>query len=493
MFKCLQSMERLDSLLCRLEKVTVLLEAVANNKADMYRTSPIKMSPESGTALSVREFHEIITGPLSEYLLSSSKIGDVVKTHASMIQKCFVLQEEVMKLAAECSAPSDSEFGVIISPLAKEIEAVVTFRDTNRSSNYFNHLSAVSESVAALGWLSVKPAPSAYVKTMQEAGEFYTNRVIKEYKEKSRFQDAIHLTWTKNLMSVWTALQAYVKKHHVTGLVWNARGKPATASKLSKSSPTREVNSHTAAAAPPPPPPVLTASDLAAMSIQGGDNSAQAALFAELNRGESVTSHLRKVTDDMKTHKNPKLRETPITHTTPTPRNHMNSSPASGVKNELSTAGCLELRGNKWVVENFKGAKNLQIVATEAKQTVCIYKCNECTIQIKGKINSIMLDSCKKTGVVFDHLISSIDVVNCQSVQIQCLGQLATVNIDKTDGCQVYLSADSKFADVITAKSSEINILVPKGNDDYEEYPVPEQFKTNFTGKGLKTVCTDGR
>ncbi|VDQ03888.1 unnamed protein product [Trichobilharzia regenti] len=302
-------MERLDSLLCRLEKVTVLLEAVANNKADMYRTSPIKMSP-------VREFHEIITGPLSEYLLSSSKIGDVVKTHASMIQKCFVLQEEVMKLAAECSAPSDSEFGVIISPLAKEIEAVV------------------------------KPAPSAYVKTMQEAGEFYTNRVIKEYKEK----DAIHLTWTKNLMSVWTALQAYVKKHHVTGLVWNARGKPATASKLSKSSPTREVNSHTAAAAPPPPPPVLTASDLAAMSIQGGDNSAQAALFAELNRGESVTSHLRKVTDDMKTHKNPKLRETPITHTTPTPRNHMNSSPASGVKNELSTAGCLELRGNKWVV-----------------------------------------------------------------------------------------------------------------------------------------------
>lgn len=30
-----------------------------------------------------------------------------------------------------------------------------------------------------------------------------------------------------------------------------------------------------------------------------------------------------------------------------------------------------------------------------------------------------LLDNCKKTGVVFDHLISSIDVVNCQSVKIQ--------------------------------------------------------------------------
>ncbi|CAH8502416.1 unnamed protein product [Heterobilharzia americana] len=467
-------MERLDSLLYRLEKVTILLEAAAANNNSMYRTSPIKVSTEGGNPASVKEFHEIITGPLSEYVLSSSKIGDVVKTHASMIEKCFLLQEDILKLAADCSKPNDSELSLIISPLAKEIEEVIKFKDMNRSSNFFNHLSAVAESIAALGWLSVTPSPAPYVKSMQEAGEFFTNRVIKEYKEK----DAVHVLWTKNLMSLWSALQAYLKKHHVCGLAWNARGKPATASRLCKSSPNREVNSSVAVGgAPPPPPPVLTAADLAAMSIQGCDNSAQSALFADLNRGAAITSG-----GIVKT----------------SPRNHTNSpsdmsTVKSSTRDESSTAGCLELRSNKWVVENFKNAKNLQIVATETKQTVYIYKCTECTIQIKGKINSIMLDGCKKTGVVFDHLISSIDIVNCQSVQIQCLGQLQTVNIDKTDGCQVYLSADSKFADVITAKSSEINILVPKGKDDYEEYAVPEQFKTNFTGNGLKTICTDGR
>ncbi|VDO80919.1 unnamed protein product [Schistosoma mattheei] len=89
---------------------------------------------------------------------------------------------------------------------------------------------------------------------------------------------------------------------------------------------------------------------------------------------------------------------------------------------------------------------------------------------ISGISYYFLLDNCKKTGVVFDHLISSIDVVNCQSVKIQCLGQLSTVNIDKTDGCQVFLSEDSKYADVITAKSSEINILIPKGTDDFVSF-----------------------
>ncbi|CAH8482800.1 unnamed protein product [Schistosoma turkestanicum] len=485
-------MEKLDSLLCRLEKITILLEAAAIN--NMYRTSPIKISPESGNPSSVKEFHEIITRSLSEYVTNSSKIGNVVKTHASMVEECFSIQEKIIKLATECSKPSESELLSIITPLGKAIDEVIKFKDANRSSNLFNHLSAVAEFVTALGWLSVTPAPAPYIKSKQEATEFFTNRVIKEYKEK----DTIHLSWAKSLISVCTALQTYVTNHYTTGLVWNARGKPVSESKLSKSSPIREVNSNCSPAAaappppPPPPPPELTEAQLAAISL--ANNSAQSALFADINRGTAVTSNLRKVTDDMKTHKNPKLREGPITHTS---RNQMNSINNSTVRppseKQPSGLGCLELRGNKWVVENFKSAGNLQIVGTEPKQTVCIHKCNECTVQIKGKINSVMLDNCQKTGVVFDHLISSIDVVNCQSVQIQSLGQLSTVNIDKTDGCQVFLSEDSKYADIITATSSAINILIPKGVDDFEEFAVPEQFKTNFTGKGLKTTCVDSR
>lgn len=53
------------------------------------------------------------------------------------------------------------------------------------------------------------------------------------------------------------------------------------------------------------------------------------------------------------------------------------------------------------------------------KQTVYIYKCVNSTIQVKGKVNSITLDSCKKTAVVFEDAISMVEFVNCQSVKCQ--------------------------------------------------------------------------
>jgi adenylyl cyclase-associated protein len=42
----------------------------------------------------------------------------------------------------------------------------------------------VSESIGALGWIAISPAPAPYVKEMIDAAQFYTNRVLKDYKEK---------------------------------------------------------------------------------------------------------------------------------------------------------------------------------------------------------------------------------------------------------------------------------------------------------------------
>lgn len=38
---------------------------------------------------------------------------------------------------------------------------------------------------------------------------------------------------------------------------------------------------------------------------------------------------------------------------------------------------------------------------------------------------------------------------------------MPTITIDKTDGCQVYLSKDSLNTEIVTSKISEVNILVP--------------------------------
>lgn len=45
-------------------------------------------------------------------------------------------------------------------------------------------------------------------------------------------------------------------------------------------------------------------------------------------------------------------------------------------------------------------------------------------------------------------------------------GSVPTISIDNTSGCQLYLRKESLEASITTAKSSEINALVPDANSD---------------------------
>ncbi|KAK2167636.1 hypothetical protein NP493_1269g00039 [Ridgeia piscesae] len=230
-------------------------------------------------------------------------------------------------------------------------------------------------------------------------------------------------------------------------------------------------------------------------SKAGGEADARSALFADLNKGGSVTSGLKKVTNDMKTHKNPALRLTTAQPYKPSAAAQVSAktvkSFGSGGDSKPPKPAKCALEGKKWVVEHQHGNKNVVISDTNQKQTVYIFNCDNSTIQVKGKLNSISLDNCKKTGLVFEDVISAIDVVNCKSVQIQVLGKVPTINVDKTDGCMMYLSKDSLKTEIVSAKSSEMNVLIPDASGQFKEYVIPEQFKTTFDGKKLNTSPSD--
>lgn len=52
----------------------------------------------------------------------------------------------------------------------------------------------------------------------------------------------------------------------------------------------------------------------------------------------------------------------------------------------------------------------------------------------------------------------------------QVLANVPTISIDKTDGCQMYLCETSMNVEIISSKSSEMNVLIPKGNGDYVNF-----------------------
>jgi adenylyl cyclase-associated protein len=123
------------------------------------------------------------------------------------------------------------------------------------------------------------------------------------------------------------------------------------------------------------------------------------------------------------------------------------------------------------------------------KHCVYVYKCSNSTLIIEGKVNSIVLDQCTKVGIQFTSVVSLIEFINCRSMKAQVLERVPTVQIEKTDGCHIYLSQTSLDTEFITSKSSEMSINIPFGDGEYKEYPIPEQFKTHLPkGKNPVTI-----
>ncbi|XP_033331810.1 adenylyl cyclase-associated protein 1 isoform X1 [Megalopta genalis] len=428
--------------------------------------SPAKSASRKIESMSVAGYEDILAGPVREYLQLSNKIGGDVAAHSKLVEAAFQIQLDFIQTAATRPAPANQTEQVdILARTATQIEQIQSFREKNRASPFFNHLSAISESIPALGWVVVAPAPAPYVKEMNNAGQFYTNRVLKDWKEK----DKVHAEWCKAWVQTLSDLQQYIKQHHTTGLVWAKSG----------SAP---------AGIPPPPPPCMPPiGDVAPIGV-GDDRSA---LFAEINQGEAITKNLKKVTSEMQTHKNPSLRTGPAPFKAPVVGNAMPSKIVPPANAPIDKPPVFTKDGKKWLIEYHKGNKDLLVENVEMNNVIYMFRCQDSTLVVKGKVNSVVMDSCRKSSVVFDSLVSSIEFVNCQSVQMQVLGKVPTISIDKTDGCQMYLSSESMDVELISSKSSEMNVMVPKGNGDYVEYPVPEQFKTTVSPKGLSTIAVD--
>jgi adenylyl cyclase-associated protein len=70
-------------------------------------------------------------------------------------------------------------------------------------------------------------------------------------------------------------------------------------------------------------------------------------------------------------------------------------------------------------------------------------------------------------------------------------GTSPTISIDNTSGCQLYLSKDSLGASITSAKSSEINVMVPSGGSD-GDWVRPAPYICTFGCIRKLNVVTNG-
>ncbi|RDW92052.1 adenylyl cyclase-associated protein [Coleophoma crateriformis] len=510
----------LTALINRLEAATSRLEDIASSAID----SPQANGAPASTALSatapaptpstpappaapkaapielpeqVEEFDAFISTSVKKYMDLSKGLGGAIAEQASSVLKAFEGQRRFLLIATQAKKPDmgSPAFMQLLKPLQDSITAVNDIRDANRGKPDFNQLSAVSESISVVAWVTVDPKPHKHVEESLGSAQYYGNRVLKEFKEK----DPKQIEWIQTYYQIFKDLTEYVKQTYPSGIIWNPKG--VSADEALKSVGGSQAPTPSAGGPPPPPPPPPGPPpkfDIPDIPEHGKPKeSGIGAVFNDLNKGEDVTKGLRKVDKSQMTHKNPSLRAGSTVPTRSDSASSVSSvsrgkSPAPGKKPKPESMRTKKppvkrLDGNKWLIENFENEPEPIEIEAEISHSILISRCSKTTIMVKGKANAISVDNSPRLSIVVESLVSSVDVIKCNNFALQVLGTLPTILMDQVDGAQVYLGKDSMDTEVFSSKSSGINLNIidaASEEGDYKEVPLPEQLRTYITKDG---------
>ncbi|KAE8452627.1 hypothetical protein EG329_013886 [Mollisiaceae sp. DMI_Dod_QoI] len=520
--KVVPTVSRMDltAIINRLEAATSRLEDMAASAIDLNGaptpapTGPLPPPPTTARAApeppkpiqealpeSVEDFDAFISGPVKKYVNLSDELGGLVSEQASAVLRAFAEQRKFILITTKAKKPdmSSQAFSQLLKPFNELITTVTELREGNRGAPVFNQLSAVSESISVLAWVTQDTKPHKVVEENLGSAQYWGNRVLKEYKDK----DPKQVEWIQAYYQVFKDLIEYVKQTFPNGMPWNPKGITAEEAikSVDKNAPSPPApHPKAAGGAPPPPPPpgpppppMIIDEKPAPAADAGG----LGAVFSELNKGADVTKGLRKVTADQMTHKNPSLRAGTTVPTRSDSASSVSSnrgkSPAPGKKPKPESMRTKKppvkkLDGNKWFIENYDNESQPIEIEASISHSILISRCNKTTIIIKGKANAISIDNSPRLSLLVESLVSSIDVIKSQNFALQILGVVPTILMDSVDGAQVYLSKDSLNTEVFSSKCSSINLLLPEGEDgDYKEAALPEQIRT-YIGKDGKAV-----
>jgi len=475
----------LSSLLSNITTRLRVLEGGGSSSGSSASTTP-SLPPSTQaqeTPKSLRAYESYLQATLIPFLEAATALGGQAVELGAVVKGAWDAQRDFLVMAAAVKPPANDT--QIISKLAPVQAAIQKVQKMIQRNEFENHAKAVAEGMQALTWVVVRPAPCEYIENFIGAADFWGNKVRIQHKRTA----PEHVLFVDAYKKVVVELMSYVKECHLTGVSWNPQGVDIESYVPGSSSTSSSSSSSTTTAATPAAPaaPVVAAAEPA-----GGG---RAGLFSQLGKGLLITSGLKKVSKDQQTWRpefNKDAAAPPPPPSVPSSSSSSSSSPFSSSSKAVQQkppSSSYDPSQFRWNVQHYTDPSlpPSPITIEDKKQSVYIYNCGACVIEIKGKGKSVTLDGCKKTQVVIDEMLSSLEVVNCQGVKVQVRQHVPTVAIDKTDGIVVLLSKEGLGTSFITSKSSEMNIQYPKNEEgELTETPIPEQWQHSLEGEWPK-------
>ncbi|KAK4536146.1 hypothetical protein CDCA_CDCA07G2171 [Cyanidium caldarium] len=397
---------------------------------------------------------ERLRGPLEALLSRVPPEGEASATVEVVraLERAAQCQSAFLEAAAGRTAPvNTAELVSLLEPTVAALDTVERYRRESAGAT------AVAEAAEALRWVAATgQLPGEFIAQVQQSTEYHLLRLPGEWRP---FGESVR-QWLQ-------ALREYVVGRYGEGLMWGGVANEAPSGEANRSAP------------PPPAPPPLPprgwmeadADDRRQPVPKPSDDAggSREALFAEINAaGESITSTLRRTGE----------RATPTAPPRPTPAPTKSASSSSSTR-AVTPVLTLDAAAHRWRVERLTeaaaAAQPHHIRITHPRQTVYLYHCSgvDVVVDVSGKCNSVVVDSCQHIGLVLDDVVSGVEFIRSQNCRLQIRGRVPSLSVDQTAGLTVIGAPEQ----IVTCCATALCVVEADGEEDHET-PIPEQFIT---------------
>lgn len=487
---------RLEAVVARLEHYASSLQSSSGSSSSSSSSAERRKSPK------LLDFEDYASKFVEPFIAATGKFPELDKigTQARAVFKRFA---ELIDAESSSKKPSDADLVKFLEPVVKVIQDADKNSQDNRNP-FYNQYKAWAEATQAFAWPTTGANGRQHVTDTLESSEFYLNKVLTKAKQDGGAKEKDAASFALTLKKMLAELSEYIGSNFRAGLEWNSKGGALSSYVAAGGVVSAAAAVEVSSGAPPPPPgpppdlaslPPPPSSSFAPSASKATSSEAGMSAVFDSIRG-ATTSGLKRVTDDMKTHKNPNLRAASTVPDKSASSSSSSSSAATAKPAEKALGPPkTELRKGTWFVENHTGGQ-IDLTEVQLKESVYISRCSNCSVKVTGKIKSIAVDSCKRVNVEFDQVVSIFECVNSQNCRFECTHLVPSVQIDKSSGISiVLLSREAVAAEpgIVTSNVSELNLVVPgKTNDDDPiEIPLPEQYITKYKNGKLVTVPSD--
>lgn len=146
-----------------------------------------------------------------------------------------------------------------------------------------------------------------------------------------------------------------------------------------------------------------------------------------------------------------------------------------------------------WAVSNQANANCIEVKGIDTKTALFVSDSHHVTVMVKNKCKAVMVENCANlTLCVEEPVLSSVDIANSKKIIFHAVGQTKLVQVDKSDGVEVFVHPGSEDIRVAHSVAQNMNISRKDNKDDWVETAIPTAFVAAFDDKGkLKTEVSD--